>query len=266
MCLNCGAHEHPDDVQGERNCKNCSITYGKRKHIIMAPSDIPHAGWGAFLCEGARKDELIHEYLGELISQDEAERRGMIQDKINRSYVFNLNESFCVDAFHKGNKMKFANHSSNPNCYPKIVTVNGCEHRIGLYAKKDLAPGTELLFDYNYNKKMHGSGGLEKSSMVVDWMLDGSKANTIRKRKAIDQIVSSPARRKVIRCIVCGADTSLEDGSKILICDGCNGEIHMQCCDPPLDCVPEGEFFCAICRDGSREKKRQKMDVKLQIS
>ena len=142
--------------------------------------------------------------------------------------------------------MKFANHSSNPNCYPKIVTVNGCEHRIGLYAKKDLAPGTELLFDYNYNKKMHGSGGLEKSSMVVDWMLDDQGQHDSQ-AKAIDQIVSSPARRgNSLHCVRSGhiARRRKQDSHMRWM----QREIHMQCCDPPLDCVPGVSFLCYLSR------------------
>jgi hypothetical protein len=45
----------------------------QHKRIAMGLSYV--AGWGAFLREDARKHELIGEYTGELVDQEEAERR-----------------------------------------------------------------------------------------------------------------------------------------------------------------------------------------------
>lgn len=45
----------------------------QHKKIAMGLSHV--AGWGAFLREPARKGELIGEYTGELVGQEEADRR-----------------------------------------------------------------------------------------------------------------------------------------------------------------------------------------------
>lgn len=149
-CFKAGRECDPDlCFRCTKKCCNRGILQSAHKHIALAPSKIH--GWGAFLLDNAKKNDYICEYVGEVISQEEAERRGKFYDKSDCSYLFDLTQEYVIDAFRKGNKSRFINHSDNPNCECRIVYVNG-DYRIGVYAKRDIQCGEELFFDYRYGK------------------------------------------------------------------------------------------------------------------
>uniref|UniRef100_A0A914Z4C8 [histone H3]-lysine(27) N-trimethyltransferase n=1 Tax=Panagrolaimus superbus TaxID=310955 RepID=A0A914Z4C8_9BILA len=147
LCHDCNCQ-----VNEETNlpiCRNVCIQRCLQRKLYIGPSEV--AGIGCFAEEAIPKGEFIGEYVGEIISQDEAERRGKIYDKFKCSYLFSLNEEQAVDATRIGNIVRFVNHSKHPNCRAKVVVVNG-DHHIGLFALNNINPHDELFFDYSYNK------------------------------------------------------------------------------------------------------------------
>ncbi|GAB2234548.1 hypothetical protein Drorol1_Dr00003803 [Drosera rotundifolia] len=133
--------------QSDGQCENMKLLLRQHQPVLLAKSEV--AGWGAFIKNSVNKNEFLGEYTGELISHQEADRRGKFYDRVNSSFLFDLNDQWVLDAFRKGDKLKFANHSYNPNCHCKIMLVSG-DHRVGIYAKDRIEAKEELFYDYCY--------------------------------------------------------------------------------------------------------------------
>ncbi|XAR57782.1 Histone-lysine N-methyltransferase [Bertholletia excelsa] len=153
VCRNCwvscgdGTLGIPSQRGDNYECRNMKLLLKQQQRVLLGRSDV--SGWGAFLKNSVGKHEYLGEYTGELISHREADKRGKIYDRENSSFLFNLNDQFVLDAYRKGDKLKFANHSPDPNCYAKVIMVAG-DHRVGIFAKERINAGEELFYDYRY--------------------------------------------------------------------------------------------------------------------
>ncbi|CAN6449553.1 unnamed protein product [Victoria cruziana] len=153
VCRNCwvgcgdGTLGGPPQRGDNYECRNMKLLLKQQQKVLLGRSDV--SGWGAFLKNSVNKHEYLGEYTGELISHREADKRGKIYDRENSSFLFNLNDQFVLDAYRKGDKLKFANHSPDPNCYAKVIMVAG-DHRVGIFAKERICGGEELFYDYRY--------------------------------------------------------------------------------------------------------------------
>jgi hypothetical protein len=183
----------PPPPPKQRRCTNVNLLSGRSQPLLLGRS-ATH-GWGCFLgaappvdgtasttaaaassgdaavpvsasssssAMGVAKHRFVGEYRGEVISHEEADRRGSIYDFRNVSFLFNLNDARVVDATRAGNKLKYANHAGEgeggggggggeqpANLYPRIVLSQG-ELRIGMFARRKIMPGDELLFNYHW--------------------------------------------------------------------------------------------------------------------
>ena len=103
-------------------------------------------GLGAFARQDIPKDTRIIEYVGEKISNAEADRRyDDAAMKRHHTFLFILNSRTCVDAAFDGNESRFLNHSCAPNC--EAVITRG---HIWIEALRPIPAGTELVYDYQY--------------------------------------------------------------------------------------------------------------------
>ena len=101
-------------------------------------------GKGVFAARDIAKGETLIEYVGEIISAQEAEdRHPHDPNDPNHTFYFQVDDDKVIDALHGGNSARWINHSCTPNCKPEVI-----DGRVFIKAKKDIAAGSELNYDY----------------------------------------------------------------------------------------------------------------------
>jgi hypothetical protein len=117
--------------------------------------------WGLFAATAIHAEERIIEYVGELVSHAESDRREAHYTSVGKdNYLFRADDSWVIDATVAGNAARFINHSCAPNCTSRAVAAVGGggssgsgsgrppPSRVFIVALRDIAVGEELFYDY----------------------------------------------------------------------------------------------------------------------
>lgn len=110
--------------------------------------------WGVFALESIEAGDFVIEYVGELIRPKISDLRERQYEKmgIGSSYLFRIDSEYVVDATKRGGLARFINHSCDPNCYTKIITVEG-KRKVFIYSKRHIRAGEELTYDYKFPRE-----------------------------------------------------------------------------------------------------------------
>lgn len=121
----------------------------RKKHLRFQRSKIHD--WGLVALEPIEAEDFVIEYVGELIRARISDIREHYYEKmgIGSSYLFRLDDGYVVDATKRGGIARFINHSCEPNCYTKVISVEG-QKKIFIYAKRHVAAGEEITYNYKF--------------------------------------------------------------------------------------------------------------------
>ncbi|XP_078433868.1 histone-lysine N-methyltransferase TRX1-like isoform X2 [Wolffia australiana] len=109
-------------------------------------------GYGVFAKLGHKAGDMVIEYTGETVRPPIADQREhLIYNSLvgAGTYMFRIDDERVIDATKAGSIAQLINHSCEPNCYSRVISVDGDEHII-IFAKRDLEEWEELTYDYRF--------------------------------------------------------------------------------------------------------------------
>lgn len=102
-------------------------------------------GRGVFALQPIAEGEIVIQYVGEIISWDEAQdRHPQNPDDPNHTFYFQRDDGCVIDAGHHGNSARWINHSCEPNCSSEETEAG----EVYIYALRNIAAGEEITYDY----------------------------------------------------------------------------------------------------------------------
>ncbi|KAK0104614.1 hypothetical protein ONS95_004900 [Cadophora gregata] len=148
------------------NCANRVVTAGRKISLQIFPTE-DGRGWGVRSSDDIKRGQYIGNYVGELITSDEAHRRRRAGDSMTHKdvYLFALDkfsnhnstdprlngDPYEIDGEFYSGPTRFINHSCDPNLRIFAVVTDSANtpfHGLAFFALKDVDKDTELTFDY----------------------------------------------------------------------------------------------------------------------
>jgi SET domain-containing protein len=118
----------------------------KNKYFAIRSSGVH--GKGAFALKTIRKGTRLVEYVGEIITAEESDKRyDDTNVKNHHTFLFSVDKWKVIDATYGGNEARFINHSCDPNCDAIIE-----KRRVYIESNRTIRKGEELAYDYNYER------------------------------------------------------------------------------------------------------------------
>ncbi|XP_026999674.2 histone-lysine N-methyltransferase 2B isoform X1 [Tachysurus fulvidraco] len=124
-------------------------------------------GRGLFCKRTIEAGEMVIEYAGNVIRSVLTDKReNYYSSKGIGCYMFRIDDFEVVDATMHGNAARFINHSCEPNCYSRVINVEGQKH-IVIFALRKIYRGEELTYDYKFpiedaSNKLHCNCGARR--------------------------------------------------------------------------------------------------------
>ncbi|GAB0200444.1 histone-lysine N-methyltransferase 2A [Grus japonensis] len=107
-------------------------------------------GRGLFCKRNIEAGEMVIEYSGIVVRSVLTDKREKFYDsKGIGCYMFRIDDAEVVDATMHGSAARFINHSCEPNCYSRVIHVEGHKH-IVIFALRRILRGEELTYDYKF--------------------------------------------------------------------------------------------------------------------
>lgn len=154
-------NDHCDNIRALTECVDCPTIncqnnrFQEKRFKKLEARDTKKKGYGIFAREKIRKNDLMMEFVGEVIPSHTMKQRisKAEEEGDHHMYYMEIVKGSFLDARYKGGIARYTNHSCDPNARLEKWIVCG-RYRLGIFASRDIEENEEITFDYQWKPSM----------------------------------------------------------------------------------------------------------------